>query len=99
MLQNKEAWLQQSKLAKMLCMGHREFGANRWRFLSKANTLYFRLCKIYEFMKCIFDCEPSTQSYASLVFLGMHASRKVQSWQKVSHLLEQEYRVVTHSIG
>ena len=35
-----------------------------------------------------FDCEPSTQSYASLVFLGMHASRKVQSRQKVSHLLE-----------
>ena len=53
MLQNKEAWLQQSKLAKMLCMGHREFGANRWRFLSKANTLYFRLCKICEFMMCI----------------------------------------------
>ena len=37
----------------MLCMCHREFGANRWRFLSKANTLYFRLCKICEFMKCI----------------------------------------------
>ena len=53
MLQNKEAWLQQSKLAKMLCTGHREFGANRWRFLSKANTLYFRLCKICEFMMCI----------------------------------------------
>ena len=35
-----------------------------------------------------FDCAPSTQSYSSLVFLGMHASRKVQSWQKVSHLLE-----------
>ena len=44
-----------------------------------------------------FDCGPSTQLYASLVFLGMHASRRVQSWQKVSHLLEQEYRVVTHS--
>ena len=53
MLQNKEAWLQQSKLAKMLCTGHREFGANRGRFLSKANTLYFRLCKICEFMMCI----------------------------------------------
>ena len=53
MLQNKEAWLQQSKLAKMLCTGHREFGTNRWRFLSKANTLYFRLCKICEFMMCI----------------------------------------------
>ena len=53
MLQNKEAWLQQSKLAKMLCMGHREFGANRWRFLSKANTLYFRLCNICKFMMCI----------------------------------------------
>ena len=37
----------------MLCMGHREFGANRWRFLSKANTLYFRLCKICEFIMCI----------------------------------------------
>ena len=46
-----------------------------------------------------FDCEPSTQSYASLVLLGMHASRKVQSWQKVSHLLEQEYRVVTQVLG
>ena len=34
-------------------MGHREFGANRWRFLSKANTLYFRLCKHCEFMMCI----------------------------------------------
>ena len=53
MLQNKEAWLQQSKLGKMLCTGHREFGTNRWRFLSKANTLYFRLCKICELMKCI----------------------------------------------
>ena len=37
----------------MLCTGHREFGASRWRFLSKANTLYFRLCKICEFMMCI----------------------------------------------
>ena len=53
MLQKKEAWLQQSKLAKMLCMGHREFGANRWRFLSKENTLYFRLCNFCEFMMCI----------------------------------------------
>ena len=53
MLQNKEAWLQESKLAKMLCMGHREFGTNRWRFLSKTNTLYFRLCKHCEFMMCI----------------------------------------------
>ena len=53
MLQNKKAWLQQSKLAKMLCTGHREFGANRWRFLSKANTLYFRLCNICEFNMCI----------------------------------------------
>ena len=52
MLQNKEAWLQESKLAKMLCTGHSEFGANRWRFLSKANTLYFRLCKNCEFMMC-----------------------------------------------
>ena len=33
-----------------------------------------------------FDCGSSIQLYASLVFLGMHASRKVQSWQKVSHL-------------
>ena len=33
--------------------GHREFGTNRWKFLSKANTLYFRLCKNCEFMKCI----------------------------------------------
>ena len=35
-----------------------------------------------------FDSEPSIQSCAILVFLGMHASRKVQSWEKVSHLLE-----------
>ena len=53
MLQNKEAWFQESKLAKMLCTGHREFGANRWRFLSKASTSYFRLCKNCEFMMCI----------------------------------------------
>ena len=46
-----------------------------------------------------FDCGSSIQLYASLVFLGMHASRKVQSWQKMSHLLEQEYRVVTHTFG
>ena len=52
MLQNKEDWLQQSKQAKMLCMGHREFGANRCRFLSKANTLYFRLCNICASMMC-----------------------------------------------
>ena len=53
MLQNKEAWLQESKLAKMLCMGHREFGTNRWKFPTKDNTLYFRLCKKCEFMMCI----------------------------------------------
>ena len=53
MVQNKEAWLQESKLAKMLCTGHREFGANRWKFLPKVNTLYFRLCKTCEFMMCI----------------------------------------------
>ena len=46
-----------------------------------------------------FDCEPSTQSYASLVFLGRHASRKVQSWQKVSHLLEWEYRLLPTVLG
>ena len=32
-----------------------------------------------------FDCGSSIQSYASLVFLGRHASRKVQSWQKRCH--------------
>ena len=32
--QNKEAWLQESKLAKMLCM----VGANRWEILPKVNT-------------------------------------------------------------
>ena len=37
----------------MLCTGHREFGTNRWRFLSKANTLYFRLFKNCELMMCI----------------------------------------------
>ena len=28
-VQNKKAWLQESKPAKMLCTGHREFGTNR----------------------------------------------------------------------
>ena len=51
--QNKEAWLQESKLAKMLCTGHRVFGTNRWKFLPKVNTLYFRLCNNCEFMMCI----------------------------------------------
>ena len=53
MVQNKGAWLQESKLAKMLCTGHKEFGANRWKFLPKVNTLYFRLCKTCEFMMFI----------------------------------------------
>ena len=39
--QNKEAWLQESKLAKMLCTGHREFGTKRWEFLSKAKHFIF----------------------------------------------------------
>ena len=43
--QNKKAWLQESKLAKMLWTSRREFGTNR--------TLYFRLCKNCEFMMCI----------------------------------------------
>ena len=37
----------------MLCTGHREFGTNRWRFLLKVNTSYFRSCNICEFMMCI----------------------------------------------
>ena len=57
-------------------------------FCRKQNTLYFRLCKNCEFYDMYFDCGSSIQSYASLVFLGMHASRKVQSWEKVSHILE-----------
>ena len=39
--QNKEAWLQKSKLAKMLCTGHREFGTNRWKFLLEAKHFIF----------------------------------------------------------
>ena len=39
--QNKEAWLQESKLAKMLCTGHREFGTNRWKFLPKVKHFIF----------------------------------------------------------
>ena len=58
MVQNKKAWLQGSKLAKMLCMGHREFGTNRWEFLSKQNALYFRLCKICASMMCLFIVNP-----------------------------------------
>ena len=46
-----------------------------------------------------FDCGPSLQLYASQVFLGRHASRRMQSWQKVSHLLGQEYRVVARGFG
>ena len=46
-----------------------------------------------------FDCGAPIQSYASLVYLGRHASRRMQSWQKVSHLLGCEYRVVTRSFG
>ena len=57
-------------------------------FCRKQNTLYFRLCKNWDVYDVYFDCGSSIQSYASLVFLGMHASRKVQSWQKVSHHLE-----------
>ena len=37
----------------MLWTGHRELGTNRWRFLSKANTLYFRLCNNCELKMCI----------------------------------------------
>ena len=55
--------------------------------------------KITRYHDVYFDCGPPTRSYASLVYLGMHASRKVWSWQKVSHLLEQEYRVVARSNG
>ena len=64
MVQNKKAWLQESKLAKMLCMGHREFGTNRWRFLSKQNALYFRLCKFCASMMCILIVNPQ--------FIRMH---------------------------
>ena len=39
--QNKEAWLQESKLAKMLCTGCREFGTNRWKFLPKVKHFIF----------------------------------------------------------
>ena len=46
-----------------------------------------------------FDCGAPIQSYASLVYLGRHASRRMQSWQKVSHLLGHVYRVVTRSFG
>ena len=42
----------------MLCTGHREFGTNRWRFLSKANTFYFRLCKCCASMMCILIVNP-----------------------------------------
>ena len=51
--QNKEAWLQESKLAKMLCTGRREFDTNRWKFLPKVKHFIFRLCKNCELMMCI----------------------------------------------
>ena len=38
---NKEAWLQESKLAKMLCTGHREFGTKRCKFLLKVKHFIF----------------------------------------------------------
>ena len=77
----------------MLCTGHREFGANRWRFLSKANTLYFKLCKICEFTMCI-----------SIVNHQLNHMHPWCSWEgtlpgrcspgKVSRLLEWEYRAL-----
>ena len=42
----------------MLCTGHREFGTNRWKFLSKQNALYFRLCKFSASMMCILIVNP-----------------------------------------
>ena len=39
--QNKEAWLQESKLAKMLWTSRREFGTNRWEFLPKVKHFIF----------------------------------------------------------
>ena len=47
------SWLWYSKLAKMLCTGHREFGTHRWRFLSKVNTLYFSVVTIMS-LWCVF---------------------------------------------
>ena len=58
MVQNKEALLQGSKPAKMLCTGHREFGTNRCEFLSKQSALYFRLCKFCASMMCILIVNP-----------------------------------------
>ena len=39
--QNKKAWLQESKLAKMLWTSRREFGTNRWKFLPKVKHFIF----------------------------------------------------------
>ena len=39
--QNKKAWLQESKLAKMLCTSRRELGTNRWKFLPKVKHFIF----------------------------------------------------------
>ena len=46
-------WYLQSKLSKILCTGHKEFGTNRCEFLSKAKHFLFKLCRICEFMMCI----------------------------------------------
>ena len=97
MLQNKEAWLQQSKLAKMLCTGHREFGANRWRFLSKASTLYFRLSKkdgLYRF-KCIKDNKgpytPSDPEYnGSSYNLLIEWETGEQTWEPLSNIIASD---------
>ena len=66
-----------------------EKGRSYTRGKGQQNSVpYTEFCMGGKKVDVYFDCGSSIQSYASLVFLGMHASRKVQSWQKVSHLLE-----------
>ena len=99
MVRNKEALLQSlnrprcsARVTESLAQTDVSFCRSKMLYiLDNVNFLY-----VYDVH---FDCGAPIQSYASLVYLGMHASRRMQSWQKVSHLLGREYRVVMRSFG
>ena len=96
MVRNKEALLQSlnrprcsARVTESLAQSDVSFCQSKMLYILDAVIL----C-VYD---VYFDCGAPIQSYASLVYLGRHASRKMQSWQKVSHFLGREYRVVTRS--
>ena len=66
----------------MLCTGHREFGTNRMKFC-RSKMLYILDNVILCVYDVYFDCGAPIQSYASLVYLGRHASRRMQSCDRI----------------